>query len=202
MEGSASIEPGTRRLWRSLRNWLPAGFLIIIVGAYLSADRLMEHAYRWTDENAYDIATDLLFLIFGVAFLSLVFVLAELVQRTLSWPSIIGYVFAFVLGLCAVLIDPSAIWHRNGRFTAVQNACINNLRLIDSAKQHWAEEYHKGPHDTPAASDLAPYLGRGANGELPACPTADLTNFEASYNVGAIAEKPTCKIAPNKHIIP
>src|ERR1700733_12318118 len=50
------------------------------------------------------------------------------------------------------------------------NACVNNLRLIDSAKQQWALENKKQSTDTPTMDDLRPYLVRAPNAELPACP--------------------------------
>jgi uncharacterized protein YigA (DUF484 family) len=75
-----------------------------------------------------------------------------------------------------------------------QNACINNLRQIDSAKQQWALEQHKQPTDIPAWTDLQPYLGRGPNGDLPACPSG------GTYTIGAVSEKPQCS-APN-HVLP
>jgi len=74
------------------------------------------------------------------------------------------------------------------------NACINNLRLIDSAKQQWALEFRKQATDTPTMDDLKPYLGRGANGEMPTCPNA------GAYTVGAVNEKPTCSVAG--HVLP
>jgi ABC-type transporter Mla subunit MlaD len=67
-----------------------------------------------------------------------------------------------------------------------QNACINNLRLIDSAKQQWALEQRKQSTDTPAMSDLQPYIGRGPNGEMPACPDGGV------YTFGTVGEKPVC----------
>ena len=75
-----------------------------------------------------------------------------------------------------------------------QNACINNLRLIDSAKQQWALENRKQNTDTPAWEDLRPYLGRGASGELPSCPDG------GTYTANAVAEKPTCSVAG--HVLP
>jgi hypothetical protein len=74
------------------------------------------------------------------------------------------------------------------------NACINNLRLIDAAKQQWALENRKQNTDTPTMDDLRPYLGHGPNGELPICPDGGV------YTVGAIAEKPTCNIPG--HVLP
>ncbi|HEX4121394.1 MAG TPA: hypothetical protein VH619_12305 [Verrucomicrobiae bacterium] len=75
-----------------------------------------------------------------------------------------------------------------------QNACINNLRLIDSAKQQWALETRKLNTDIPQVSDLQPYLGRGPNGEMPVCPDGGV------YTFGAVGEKPTCS-NPN-HVLP
>src|SRR5262245_35941218 len=43
-----------------------------------------------------------------------------------------------------------------------QNACINNLRRIDSAKQQWAWENHKSSNDYPIKSELAKYVGHRA----------------------------------------
>jgi membrane protein involved in colicin uptake len=74
------------------------------------------------------------------------------------------------------------------------NACINNLRLIDSAKQQWALENKKQATDTPVWDDLRPYLGHGPNGEMPSCPDG------GSYTIGTVGEKPTCSIPT--HVLP
>ena len=74
------------------------------------------------------------------------------------------------------------------------NACINNLRLIDAAKQQWALENKKTAADTPTWDDLRPYIGRGPNGELPSCPDGGV------YTIGTVAEKPACSV-PN-HVLP
>jgi hypothetical protein len=75
-----------------------------------------------------------------------------------------------------------------------QNACINNLRLIDSSKQQWALENRKQITDTPTWEDLRPYFGRGPNGELPVCPGG------GAYTVNTIGERPVCSIAG--HVLP
>ena len=84
------------------------------------------------------------------------------------------------------------------------NACINNLRLIDSAKQQWALEQRKQNSDTPAGSDLQLYLGRGSAGELPICEmdTNNPPSFATSYSINNVGTKPTCKICPTIHILP
>jgi plasmid maintenance system killer protein len=56
------------------------------------------------------------------------------------------------------------------RQTSQTNACINNLRIIDAAKQQWALETQDHHRYAELGTDLQPYLGRGAAGELPYCP--------------------------------
>src|ERR1700730_14707201 len=72
-----------------------------------------------------------------------------------------------IIGLLAAIAIPNFV---KARTTSQQNACINNLRLIDSSKQQWALEQRKQNSDSPAGTDLQPYLGRGTAGELPSCP--------------------------------
>ncbi|MGA2542685.1 MAG: prepilin-type cleavage/methylation domain-containing protein [Verrucomicrobiota bacterium] len=81
-------------------------------------------------------------------------------------------------------------------------ACISNLRFIDSAKGQWALENQKKKTDTPADSDLQPYMGRGSAGELPVCPVDPNQTFDTSYSINNVGTKPTCKILPAKHILP
>jgi RNA polymerase sigma factor (sigma-70 family) len=76
--------------------------------------------------------------------------------------------------------------------TRDMNACINNLRLIDSAKQQWALEQRKTAADTPAVEDLTPYFG--TNGEFPKCPDGGV------YTIATVGEKPTCNIPG--HVLP
>jgi hypothetical protein len=82
-------------------------------------------------------------------------------------------------------VDPAA---------SKQNACINNLRLIDSAKQQWALEFRKQSTDAPTMDDVRPYLGRGANGEVPSCPDGGV------YTLHTVGELPTCSI--KDHVLP
>jgi hypothetical protein len=82
------------------------------------------------------------------------------------------------------------------------NACINNLRLIDSSKQQWALEKNGQNTSTPAGSDLQPYLGRSAVGELPYCPADPSQAFTTSYSVQNIGTKPTCIIVASTHSLP
>jgi hypothetical protein len=75
------------------------------------------------------------------------------------------------------------------------NACINNLRLIDAAKQQWALENKKQAADTPTMDDLRPYFGGGPNNtNVPTCPDGGV------YTVGTVGEKPACGI--QSHVLP
>jgi hypothetical protein len=92
---------------------------------------------------------------------------------------------AAVGGLLAAIAIPNFV---RARTTAQQNACINNLRMIDGAKAQWALENHKQNTDTPTAQDITPYMGRGPAGEFPVCPQG------GTYIIGTIGEKPRCTI--------
>jgi prepilin-type N-terminal cleavage/methylation domain-containing protein len=104
-----------------------------------------------------------------------------------------------IIGLLAAIAIPNFV---KARTTSQQNACINNLRLIDSSKQQWALEQRQQSSATPAGTDLQPYLGRGANGELPACPVDPQNGFATSYTPGNISIKPVCLIVSSTHILP
>ena len=66
------------------------------------------------------------------------------------------------------------------------NACINNLRQLDAAKQQWALEYNKREQDVPTGQDIAAYL---RNAHSPPCPAGD------QYTLHAVGASPTCSIA-------
>lgn len=71
------------------------------------------------------------------------------------------------------------------RSTSQENACINNLRQIDAAKNEWALEKNKTASDTPTWDDLKPYL----SGTVPlTCPAG------GSYTLNAVGQPPTCSI--------
>jgi len=104
-----------------------------------------------------------------------------------------------IIGLLAAIAIPNFV---KARTTSQQNACINNLRLIDSSKQQWALEQRKETTDTPQGTDLQPYLGRGANGELPACPIDPQNSFTTSYTPNNVGVSPVCQILPSTHVLP
>lgn len=104
-----------------------------------------------------------------------------------------------IIGLLAAMAIPNFVAaNRKARM----NACISNLRYIDSAKQQWALEQRRQDSDVPQGSDLQPYLGRGIAGELPSCPADSAQTFATSYSPLSVAERPQCLIIPATHVLP
>ena len=103
-----------------------------------------------------------------------------------------------IIGLLAAIAIPNFV---RARTTSQQNACINNLRLIDSAKQQWALETGQQSASVPQGSDLQPYLGRGTAGELPYCPVDTTMTFTTSYTPQNIGTKPTCNLVTSSHVL-
>ena len=66
-----------------------------------------------------------------------------------------------------------------------RNACINNLRQIDAAKQQWALEKNKTAAAVPAAQDLLPYF---TDGNFPVCPAG------GAYTINAVGDLPSCSV--------
>ena len=64
-----------------------------------------------------------------------------------------------------------------------RNACINNLRQIDGAKQQWALEKNKTTDAVPTEKDLLPYL---KDGIFPVCPDG------GTYSINNVEAIPTC----------
>jgi hypothetical protein len=103
-----------------------------------------------------------------------------------------------IIGMGAAIAIPNFVAARS---TSQQNACINNLRLSDAAKQQWALENNKKNGDTPTTQDLEHFIGRGSNGEMPVCPSG------GTYTIGSVGEKPTCShpghvLAQSQHVVP
>ncbi len=102
-----------------------------------------------------------------------------------------------IIGLLAAIAIPNFV---NARTTSQMNACINNLRQIDGAKQTWALDNQLPPTATPVDSNIQPYLGRGATGELPFCPADSSSRFDTSYSPNNLQTPPTCLINSSNHV--
>jgi prepilin-type N-terminal cleavage/methylation domain-containing protein len=104
-----------------------------------------------------------------------------------------------IIGLLAAIAIPNFI---KARTTAQMNACINNLRQIDSAKQQWALETHQNAAATPTSANIASYLGRGT-GTLASviCPADTAQGFNTSYTINDTSTAPQCQIVPATHLL-
>jgi prepilin-type N-terminal cleavage/methylation domain-containing protein len=102
-----------------------------------------------------------------------------------------------IIGLLAAIAIPN---FARARTTSQQNACINNLRQIDGAKQTWALENTQVLTATPTATEIQPYLGRGTSGGLPFCPADSSFTFGNSYQLNSLQQVPTCLISPSNHV--
>jgi outer membrane lipoprotein-sorting protein len=75
-----------------------------------------------------------------------------------------------------------------------RNACINNLRQLDAAKNQWALEQRKKNGDMVTEADITPYIKLDASGNLPKCPAG------GKYTIGRVGTTPTCSIPG--HLLP
>jgi prepilin-type N-terminal cleavage/methylation domain-containing protein len=94
-----------------------------------------------------------------------------------------------IIGLLAAIAIPNFVRARN---TAQKNACINNLRQIDGAKQQWALEQKKSDTDTPSTGEAGSYIKNG----WPKCPAG------GAYTMNDVATDPTCDGGNGDHILP
>lgn len=86
-----------------------------------------------------------------------------------------------IIGLLAAVALPSFI---NARNTSRKNACINNLRQIDSAKEQYALAQNIDDGVTPTTTDLV-----GANLYIKTTP---ICKAGGTYAFNAIGSNPTC----------
>jgi hypothetical protein len=96
----------------------------------------------------------------------------------------LGIVWAVIfIPLMLAITIPNFV---KARETVQTNLCVNNLRLIDAAKQQWALQNSKNPGDVPTEADLKPFL---KDGVFPVCPAG------GTYTIGAVSNSPTCSIS-------
>ena len=91
---------------------------------------------------------------------------------------------AAAVGMMSAIAIPNFV---KARATSQRNACINNLRQIDAAKNQWALEKGKTNGDVPTEDDIKPYIHL-IGGHLPRCPAG------GTYTIGPAGEPPTCSV--------
>jgi len=111
-------------------------------------------------------------------------------KRTAAFTLVEIMIVVAIIGLLAAIAIPNFV---KARTTAQTNACINNLRQIDGAKQQWALENKQASSATPGVADIAPYLGRGAGATLDVdieCPGGGTY----AGGIGNLETAPTCSV--------
>ena len=101
-----------------------------------------------------------------------------------------------IIGLLAAIAIPNFV---RARATSQANACINNLRQIDSAQQQWALEAHQAGNASDNLNDLTPYIKLNANSSIPGCPAG------GTYSVTSVGANPVCSLSSTvtpAHVLP
>ena len=89
-----------------------------------------------------------------------------------------------IIGLLAAIAVPNFV---QARTSARRNTCINNLRLIQAAKDQYAIESNQQETVVPSPSDISPYFkGSQLVAGMPKEPQG------GSYSVLAVNTAPTC----------
>ena len=115
-----------------------------------------------------------------------------------------------IIGLLAAIAIPSFM---KARTTSQKNACINNLRQIESGKDQWAVE--KGGTNgrlIEAEATVFTNLVGAATGYIktfPACPASASANAKGvaarafdDYIANAIGTSPSCRVDVATHVLP
>jgi len=87
-----------------------------------------------------------------------------------------------IIGLLAAIAIPSFV---KARSTSQQNACINNLRQIDSAKEQWALAEKKSDGDAVTTADVNDYI---KGDTVPTCPA------DGTYTYNVVGSDPDCDV--------
>ena len=102
----------------------------------------------------------------------------------------------FLIPMMMAIAIPNFV---KARATSQANACINNLRQIDAAKNEWALENNKTNGTPVTEADIKTYIKLDASGNLPRCPAG------GTYTIGPVGELPTCSLGTTvspAHVLP
>ena len=95
-----------------------------------------------------------------------------------------------IIGLLAAIAIPNFV---RARQTSQKNACINNMRQIDSAVQQFLLET---PGQPVSAAGISPYIKNG----IPSCPTDNAVY--TTFGDGTTGSDPACPGAQPGHVLP
>ena len=104
-------------------------------------------------------------------------------NRRLGFTLVEIMIVVAIIGLLAALAVPSFM---KARQNSQENACIENLRQVDGAKEECAMELKMNQCDTVTISDVLPYL---KDAHFPTCPGG------GTYTLNNIGTAMSCSIA-------
>jgi hypothetical protein len=99
----------------------------------------------------------------------------------------------FIIILAAIAVIVLVVGVPNfirARSTRAAYPCINNLRIIEAAKNQWMLDRGKTTNDVPTWNDIRPYFPSWltlSNG-MPVCPDG------GTYTLWRVGERPTCSL--------
>ena len=94
-----------------------------------------------------------------------------------------------IIGLLAAIAIPNFV---KARTTAQKNACINNLRQIDGAKEQWALEKKIAPATAVVDAEINEYIKNGTV-TPPKCPGG------GAYTYEPVDTSPRCSLTASGH---
>src|ERR1700690_4275368 len=99
-----------------------------------------------------------------------------------------------IIGLLAAIALPNFV---KARATSQANACINNLRQLDTAVQQFAFEKNKHVGDTiNYPNDLTPYIKLNSGNSLPPCPAG------GTYTIPTVGSNPSAVCSLGSTVTP
>ena len=95
-----------------------------------------------------------------------------------------------IIGLLAAIAVPNFV---KARTQSQTNACINNLRQIDSGKEQFALEYKLSTGVAVNGGSVNAYI---KGGSTPSCPAS------GTYTYQNLGTNPSCSLSASSHVLP